>query len=96
MIPNPPQIVPQPHTTESTTNETTVNYPNQEQTTMRTHGFKQHSLPTTEHVTEPSPLELEIPTLAQTQATPIPKPDNWNQMSARTKANWLRKHKRGR
>jgi hypothetical protein len=47
-IPTPPQIVPQPHITESTTNETTVNYPNQEQTTTRTHGFKHHSLPTIE------------------------------------------------
>ena len=96
MIPTTQQIVPQPYITEITTNEAILNYPNQEQTVMRTHGFKHHSLPTTEHVTEPSPLELEIPTLAQTQATPIPKPDNWNQMSARAKANWFHKHKRGR
>ena len=47
-IPTPPQIVPQPHTTESTTNETTIDYPDQEQTTTRTHGFKHHSLPTIE------------------------------------------------
>ena len=33
MIPTTPQRVPQPYTTESTTNETTVNYSNQEQTT---------------------------------------------------------------
>ena len=95
-IPTPPQIIPQPQITESTTNETTVNYTNQEQTTTRTHGFKHHSLPTIEQVTEPSPLELEIPTLAQAQPTPIPKPDNWNQMSARAKAHWFHKHKRGR
>ena len=56
VISTPPQIVQQPLITESTTNETTVNYPNQEQTTTRTHGFKHHSLLTTEHVTEPSPL----------------------------------------
>ena len=96
MIPITQQIVPQPYITEITTNEATLNYPNQEETTPKIHGFKHHSLPITERVTEPSQIELEIPTLAQTQPTSIPKPDNWNQMSARTKANWLRKHKRGR
>ena len=52
VILTPPQIEPQPHITESTTNETTVNYPNQEQTTTRTHGFKHHSLPTIEPPSE--------------------------------------------
>ena len=41
-----PQIEPQPHITESITNETTINYPNQDQTTTWTHGFKHHSLTT--------------------------------------------------
>jgi hypothetical protein len=54
-IPTPPQIIPQPQITESTTNETTVNYTNQEQTTTRTHGFKHHSLPTIE------PSQIQIP-----------------------------------
>ena len=63
----PPQIIPQPHITESITNETTVNYPNQEQTTTRTHGFKHHSLPTTERVTS-----------TPTHDDPPPKPSDTN------------------
>jgi hypothetical protein len=60
-LPTHHQIVPQPHTTESTTNETTMNYPNQEQTTMWTHGFKHHSLPTVEPPSESPPQVLEKP-----------------------------------
>ena len=55
VIPTPPQIVLQPHITESTTNETTVNYPNQVQTITRTQGFKHHSLPTIESPSESPP-----------------------------------------
>jgi hypothetical protein len=48
VIPTPPQIIPQPLITEFTTNETTINFPNQEQSTTKTRGFKHHSLPTIE------------------------------------------------
>ena len=54
VIPPPPQIVLQPHITESTTNETPVNYPNQEQTTTKTHGFKHHSLMAIAKIDHPS------------------------------------------
>ena len=64
-ISTPPQIVPQPLITESTTNETTFNYLNQEQTTMRTHGFKHHSLPMTE-------LPLEFPSYEPSPQPPYP------------------------
>ena len=79
VILTPPQEELQPHITEPTTNETTVNYPNQEQTTTRTHGFKHHSLPTTEAPSE-SPLEeSEIMTKISSETTTIePPPDNPN------------------
>ena len=78
-MPTPPQIVvPQPLITESTTNETTVNYPNQEQTTT-THGFKHHSLLTTEPSPETSPQEPKTTTkLLSEVATIEPPPDNPN------------------
>ena len=72
-IPTPPQIVSQPHIIESTTNETTINYPNQEQTTTRTHGFKHHSLPTT----MPDDPKLELP------------PDIWDQMSDKQRRHYF-------
>ncbi len=79
VTPAPPQIEPQPHITEYTTNETTANYLNQEQTTMRTHGFKHHPLPTTEPPSE-SPLEeSEIITKISSETTTIEPPsDNPN------------------
>ena len=106
MIPTPPQIVLQPHITESTTNETTVNYPNQEQTTTRTHGFKHHSLPTTEPPSESSPTPFNVHMAIadphrehedQDQPDPIEKtekPAHWNQMSAKAKTNWHKRNKR--
>ena len=54
MIPTTQQIVPQPYITEITTNEATLNYPNQEQTVMRTHGFKHHSLMAIAKIDHPS------------------------------------------
>ena len=103
-IPTPPQIVPQPHITESTTNETTVNYPNQEQTITGTHGFKHHSLLTTEPPSESSPTPFNVHMAIadphrehddQDQPPPNVKPINWNQMSASAKRRWrqIQKHK---
>ena len=91
MIPTPPQIVPQPHITESTTNETTVNYPDQEQTTTRTHGFKHLSLPTIEPPFESPSQVSEIS--ATSQFISMQFPDNWSQMSRRAKKNWIQSHK---
>ena len=79
--------MPQPQITESTTNETTVNYTNQEQTTTRTHGFKHHSLPMTEPSPETSPQK-------QTSSQDDPtnqnqtKPDNWDLMTKSQRRYW--------
>jgi hypothetical protein len=78
-IPTPPQIVPQLHITDSSTNEISVNYPNQEQTTTRIHEFKHHSLPTIEPPSESLSQEPEITTKISSEATTIePPPDNTN------------------
>ena len=85
-IPTPPQIVLQPHITESTTNETTINYSNQEQTIMRTHGFKHHSLPTIESSSEP--LSQPTPPTPQQQLPP----DVWARMSNSQRKNWRKRN----
>ena len=90
-IPTPPQIIPQPQITESTTNETTVNYTNQEQTTTRTHGFEHHSPPTSETPPESPSKVSEIS--ATSQLISMQFPDNWSQMSRRAKKSWTQSHK---
>jgi hypothetical protein len=94
MIP-PTQIAPQPHITESTANETTTNYPNQEQTTTKTQGFKHLSMPMIEPPSESPSTPLVTPLHSNsTTSTPLNnKPSNWNQMSAKAKRNWTSKHK---
>ena len=95
--PNPPQIIPQPHTIESTMTELTCDNPDHD--TTRTHGLKHHSVTTTELLFEPPQQEIATLTTLQAriqntfQSTPIEKPDNWNSMSATTKKNWLRRRK---
>ena len=86
-IPTTPQIVPQPHIAESTINETTVDYLNQEQTTMRTHAFKHHSLLMTEPSPETSPQKQ---TSSQDDSTNQnqTKPDNWDLMTKSQRRYW--------
>ena len=98
--------MPQPHTSESTTNETTIDYPDQEQPTTRTQGFKHHSLPTIEPPSESSPIPFNAHMAIanphrehedQDQPDPIgktEKPAHWNQMSATAKTNWLNRKKK--
>ena len=87
VIPTPPQIVLQPHITESTTNETTINYSNQEQTIMRTHGFKHHSLPKTDPPSEP-PSQPILPTPSQQELPP----EVWARMSNSQRKNWRKRN----
>ena len=103
-IPTSPQIVPQTHITESTTNEATLNYPNQKQTTTRTHGFEHHSQPTVETPSESSPTPINAHLAIanphrehedQDQPDPIgktEKPAHWNQVSATAKTNWRKRN----
>jgi hypothetical protein len=96
-IPTPPQIIPQAQITESTTNETTTNYTNQEQTTTRTRGFKHHSPSILESPSESPSQELPLQepmtsttmeTPTQSQTTPS-KPPNWSGMSKTQRRHWL-------
>ena len=84
---SPPQVVPQSHITESSTNDVSVNYPNQEQTTTRTHGFKHHSLSMVDIQSESPPQEPTISTTSQHHPT-IQKPLNWHHMSTTQRRNW--------
>ena len=88
-----PQIEPQPHITESITNETTVNYPNQEQTTTWTHGFKHHSLPMIDPSLE-SLLSEVAKSISSQKHNEIQKPANWNEMSASARKNWYNRRKK--
>ena len=89
----PPQIEPQPHITESTTNETTINYSNQEQTSTWTQ-------PTIEPPSESSPTPFNVHRAIadphrEYQQDPIgktEKPTHWNQMSAKAKTNWRKRN----
>jgi len=100
-IPTPPQIILQPHIIESTTNETTVNYPNQEQTTTRTHVFEHHSPPTITYNHQPPPPPQEV-SITQSQLLDFSTasqlalmqfPENWSQMSRRARKYWFQNHK---
>ena len=93
MIPITQQIIPQPYITEITTNEATLNYPNQKQTTPKTHGFKHHSLPMIEPLSESPSQEL-----AQSPLSP-PKPsqqqlppEEWAKMTNLQRKYWRRRH----
>jgi hypothetical protein len=88
---SPPKVVPQSHITESSTNEISVNYPNQEQTTTKTHGFKHHSPPMIDLPSESPPQDPEIS--ATSQLISMQFPDNWSQMSRRAKKSWIQSHK---
>ena len=77
MIPTFPQLQPQPQTIESTSNETSLDNPNQKHVATESYGFKPHSMPTMES-TEPIPQEiatltstLKIEPLLLQLATPI-------------------------
>ena len=69
MIPTFPQMQPQPQTIDSTSNETTLDSPNQEHMATEIDEFKPHPMPT---------VELAEP-------IPHPMPDNWSQMSRNAK-----------
>ena len=86
--------VPQSHIKESTTNEITVYYPNQEQTTARTHGSLHHSLPmTTNQPPEPPSAPPQIIPQDTSQPPSNSKPANWNQMSASAQMRWRQRQK---
>ena len=79
-IPSPPQLAPQSQVTESTINETTVNYPYQEQTTTRTRGFKHHSLPMIDPPSESPSQEFVTSTSSfKPHTTTDPSPASPNQ-----------------
>jgi hypothetical protein len=61
MIPTFPQMQPQSQTINSTSNETTLDSPNQEHMTTESDRFKPHSIPTMESA-EPTPQELATST----------------------------------
>ena len=93
MIPITQQIVPHPYITEITTNEAILNYPNQEQTVMRTHGFKHHSLPMTTNQSPEPPSAPQIMPQDTSQPPPTSKPTNWNQMSVAAQQKWRQRNK---